>query len=283
MWPRHVIMVDPQFFDVKYAINPHMLDSSGQLKIIDKPLALKQWLELKTTFESLGISVSVFKSVENLPDMVFIANPLFPFLKNQKTHFIRSQMLSSFRTLEVDAVAQIIHQNNHELYDLPDKLNFEGMGDAIWNYETQEIYGGYGFRTHKNAYDALEKITGSPIVRLNLINDAFYHLDTALCIVNSNTAIVVRSAFSEESLEKLQMKFINIIWVNEKEAQSFLAANACSVDGQNIIVEKNAVLLSSQLRKQGFTVHPVDTSEFIKSGGSLFCMKLQTWDAFLKT
>lgn len=278
MWPKHVMMVSPDFFDITYAINPHMVDKTGRLKRIDKTLATEQWQSLKNTFEKLGVHVSVVDGKTNLPDMVFCANPLFPFLKNGRTQFICSNMYSRFRRAEVDHVAEWVTANNHELYKLPETYRFEGMGDALWNYETGEIYGGYGFRTEKDAYDHVEAITGAPVIRLKLVNESFYHLDTALCIVDKKTAIVVREAFSEESLEKIKMKFLNIIWAPPTEAHHYLAANACSVDGHNILVERNAVHLRAQLQILGYATHTIDTSEFLKAGGSIFCMKLQLWN-----
>ncbi|MCB9072746.1 MAG: amidinotransferase [Bdellovibrionaceae bacterium] len=278
MWPKNVLMVNPKYFDVAYAINPHMMDEQGKLKQIDHHLASEQWLAIKNKFSELGVRVCAFDGIENLPDMVFCANPLLPFLKNGRTHFIASNMSSTFRTAEVDHACEWATQNNFEIYKLPQSIRFEGMGDALWNYDTLELFGGYGFRTDKAAYDYVEDIIERPVIRLQLINENFYHLDTALCIVDRNTALVVRSALSEESLDKLHMKFKNLIFVEPSEAKDYLAANAVSVDGRHVLVEKNAVSLQKQLQMCGYTVHPMDTSEFIKSGGSIFCMKLLLWD-----
>ena len=46
-FPHKVLMVDPQYFDVAYAINVHMQDENGNLNKIDKALAKKQWQQLK--------------------------------------------------------------------------------------------------------------------------------------------------------------------------------------------------------------------------------------------
>lgn len=279
MWPKHVMMISPEFFDIAYAINPHMIDKSGQLKQVDKNRAVRQWNDLKDKFESLGIKVSVLAGQENLPDMVFCANPIFPFLKNNQMQFICSNMHSPFRRAEVEYVASHLSHNNYEVYKLPDAFRFEGMGDAIWNYDTGEIFGGYGFRTEKSAYSHIEDITGASVIRLQLINEDYYHLDTALGILDQSTAVVVPGAFSEESLDTLRAKFKNIIWTTPSEAHDFLAANICSVDGQNVLVEKNAIHLQSELTRLGYTTHAIDTSEYIKSGGSIFCLKLQMWNS----
>jgi len=278
MWPKHVIMVTPEHYDISYAINPHMKTKDGTLNSINKDLAQRQWQQLKNTFENLNMHVSTYEGLPQLPDMVFCANPLFPFWKNNRVHYISSNMHSAFRKPESAALAQWVSLNNCEVFQLPATVTFEGMGDALWNYDTQEIYGGYGFRTNREAYDYIEGITGAPVTRLKLINENFYHLDTALAIIDKTTAIFVPQAFSEESLEKLKMKFPNLIACDPVEAKESLAANACSIDGKNVLVEKNAPLLKRKLQDLGFHTHTMDTSEFLKSGGSIFCMKLLTWE-----
>ena len=71
--------------------------------------------------------------------------------------------------------------------------------------------------------------------------------------------------------------FNKLIEVDEKEAMSFLACNAHCPDGENIIIEKNAKLMQESAKNLGLVVHTTDTSEFLKSGGSIFCLKNQCW------
>ncbi len=274
MWPHRLLMVSPNHFDVTYAINPHMMHADGALKSVDRDLAHMQWSALYEGYKSHGLQVEVIEGQPNLPDMVFCANQMFPFLKNGKTQFVMSRMKSPLRQNEVAYFQEWLQQQNLEYYMLPEGLTFESMGDAVWNYETQEIYGGYGFRTDPQVYDWLTQVTETPVIRLHLVDSRFYHLDTALSILNADTALVVREAFSDESYEKLQMKFKNLWIVSEKEAAKYLAANTCSIDGRNVFVEKRAVGVQTLLRENGFRVHTYDTSEYLKAGGSIFCLKL---------
>lgn len=274
MWPKNVLMVTPDFFDVTYAINPHMVDSTGALRRVDIPKAHLQWNQLKNGFEQQGLQVHTLCGTENLPDMVFSANQMFPFYKNNRVQFVLSRMKSAQRQQEVEFFQAWLQQKNIEFYKLPEGLSFEGMGDAVWNYEAGEIFGGHGYRTDPAVYDWLSDLTGVPITRLCLINDKFYHLDTALCVLNRDTALYVAEAFSSESVDKLKMKFKNLLAVPVDEAEGTLAANACSLDGRRVFVEAHAFFVQNQLRKLGFEVLSFDTSEFLKSGGSIFCLKL---------
>ena len=79
-WPTRVLMVDPTHYDIHYAINPHMVDKTGNLNKVNRAAAKKQWTDLKKIFEQLKLKVEVLKAEESLPDMVFCANQTFPFL-----------------------------------------------------------------------------------------------------------------------------------------------------------------------------------------------------------
>lgn len=274
MWPKKGIMVTPKHFDVTYAINPHMLDSSGSLQTIDKTTAFEQWSALVEGFRAQGVSIDIIEGQENLPDMVFSANQMFPFRKEGRVQFVMSRMRSSFRQQEIPFFEKWCHENNYEFYHIPEGLCFEAMGDAVWNYETDEIFCGYGFRTDRDVCPWLMNVTGKTVIPLELISEQFYHLDTACCILNKEVALVVAGAFSDESLDKLKMKFVNLIFVDPEEAKESLAANACSLDGRRVFVEDGAKKTQQTLRQLGFKVLPFCTSEYLKSGGSIFCLKL---------
>lgn len=274
-WPNKVLMVRPTFFDVEYAINPHMLDENGDLNKVDTALAMKQWETLKETFQKVGSTVEVIEGQDGLPDMVFCANQTFPFLKNGKPAMVLSHMHSEKRQPEVQFFEKWAEQNGVE--SIPAfSTEFEGMGDALWNYESGEIFGGYGFRTKWEVYPELEKIIGKRITTLELKDDRFYHLDTCLAILNEEIAAYVEEAFTEKGLQTLKRSFSHLIRIPLDEATNQLACNMCTPNGEDVIIQSGATETVAILEKTGFNVHEVDTSEFIKSGGSVFCMKMLT-------
>ena len=97
------------------------------------------------------------------------------------------------------------------------------------------------------------------------------------CILNKTTAAYFPQAFDQEGIAILKQSFENLISVSEYEAEKFLACNAFSPNGKNVLVEKGAVELGRALEKENFKVVYVDTSEFLKAGGSIFCMKNFGW------
>jgi len=271
-WPNSLLMVHPEYFTVEYNINPHMLDANGELNKIDCNLALTQWQDLKQTFESLGLQVQVMPGAKGLPDMVFCANQTFPFYKDGKKHLILSQMHSDKRKPEVKFFKEWADSHGYHTHALENE-NFEGMGDALWNYESGQIFAGYGFRTSPQAYEQIEKFVEKKIVTFELKDSRFYHLDTCLAILNNNTAAFVREAFTPEGVATLESFFSNLIEVPSHEAHKQLAGNMCCVNGQDVVLQTGATQTVQLLKKHGFRVHEVDTGEFIKSGGSVFCMK----------
>ncbi len=254
-------MVDPSYYNVEYSINPFMQMNEK----VDHEKAYAQWEMIKNAYLAQGLEVEILTGVEGLPDMVFCANPFF----SHPNGILISQMRFEQRAKESEFFANYFK----EKVIFQAKESFEGNGDLLWNYETMELFGGFGFRTKETIYPLIEKALGQSIVQLELISEDYYHLDTCLCILNAHTAAIVESAFSAESLAILKSKFSDIIYLDEREAKTSLAGNALSIDGRCVFVEKNALEFQKQLSARDFKVCVFDTSEYLKSGGSIFCMK----------
>jgi hypothetical protein len=154
-----------------------------------------------------------------------------------------------------------------------ENVTFEGCGDTLINYDTGEVFGGFGFRTDERAYQQLENLIRKPIYRLKLVNPEFYHLDTCLALINADTAAIVEEAFDRESLAFLKTKFKNIVRIPLDEGRKQLAGNMTSVGGRTVIMNTGCDVTKEQLETLGISVIEVDTSEFVKAGGSVFCMK----------
>ncbi len=258
-------MVSPDYYDVVYQINDHMnLDYK-----VDKALAKSQWDSVRQAYEDLGFEVIVAPGDEMFPDMVFSANQIFT--APEKIFF--SNMKHSQREGEVDYLKNYLQIKN----SIQINAYFESMGDCLWDYEGERIFGGYGFRTDNSAYDEIRNHIDNEIIEIELINSNFYHLDTCLCIVNSETAFYVACAFSVKTIEVLKRSFSSLIEVDSMEATKFIACNAHCPDGKTILVEEGAIKLQKSCQKIGLRVIPINTSEFLKSGGSIFCMKNQGW------
>jgi N-dimethylarginine dimethylaminohydrolase len=150
------------------------------------------------------------------------------------------------------------------------------MGDALWLPSHRVLLGGYGHRTTKEIYAEVARQTDATVITFELVNPRFYHLDTCLSILNSTTALACKDAFTADGWTLVQKIFPNVIEVSLDEADSpVFACNAHCPDGKHVILQSGAGKTVSALKSAGFVPVELSTEEFIKSGGSVFCMKLQ--------
>lgn len=270
--PTKVLMVKPDYFSVVYSINPHMKAKDGSPVKVDESRALFQWEKLKDKCKELGLKVMTIPGQENLPDMVFAANQSLPL---DSKNILLSKMAHKEREPEVPYFTHFFENHGIQAKSLPEKVGkFEGTGDGLWHYGMDLLWCGHGFRTDMKAIEYLGEDLSLAVVPLELVNDYFYHLDTCMCILNSRTVAWVPKAFSEKSAELIDKFFPTTIEIPLEEARDFFACNSWSVDGKNVLVPTNTPTMKSKLEAHGFIVHELDTSEFIKAGGSIFCMKL---------
>jgi N-dimethylarginine dimethylaminohydrolase len=153
----------------------------------------------------------------------------------------------------------------------------EGQGDALWHPGKKLIWGGYGHRTDRATYDVVSEMLGVPVVALRLVSDTFYHLDTCLSLVNETTAMVVTEAFDAEGVAMLRAAFPNLIEIPEAEALGCFAGNALALGGRYVVMHPGATETVARLRAHGLEPIEVDTAEYMKSGGSVFCMKMMIY------
>ncbi|WGL59308.1 arginine deiminase-related protein [Pigmentibacter sp. JX0631] len=278
-YANRVMMVSPAYFNVENPINAHMRQSDGSLHKLDKNLAVEQWYNLKATYEKLGFNVFVVDPVDELPDMVFCANQSFPYLDScGNFNAVLSNMFNDTRNEEVSYINSFLIGQGYETHRIASRTlgyYFESMGDALWLPGYRFILGGYGFRTDKRIYQFLSETTNAPIAIFELKHPKFYHLDTCLSILDDKTALACKDAFTNEGWQLLNKIFPKVVEVPLHEADSpGFACNAHCPDRRHVIIQKNCVQTNSNLKAAGFIPVEVDTSEFIKSGGSVFCMKL---------
>ncbi len=273
MFPAKILMCEPKYFEVNYEGNEFMKEN---LNSVDKDLALLQWNALKDLYQKLGFEVELIEPAQGLVDMVFTANQSFPFMDSSgNKKVILSKMKNQQRKREVEYFKAFFLKRDYEVIELPEEVKyFESMGDAIIDYHRNIIFSGHGFRTQETISGFLSNYTNFKVVKLHLINQYLYHLDTCLSILNSDSVIIAESAFDEESLRLIKHNFENVINVGEIENLKYFLCNCHCPDGKNVIVQRGGNAFKESISRRGFNLIEVETSEFIKSGGSVFCMKL---------
>lgn len=279
-----VQMADPEHFDVQYAINPHMRDASGELQRVDRGEARKQWEGLRAALESCGAKVCFEPALEGHPDFVFCANPGLPIPKaavGGASRWVPSRMASEERKGEVQRWCEVFEARGWQVEPLQGEAErFEGTGDGLWHPRRRLLWGGVGLRSSESAWQELATRYGLPIVILELQDPALYHLDTCLAPIDEACCLFCPSAFNAEGVALIQALFEDAIEVDETEAKQHFACNAFApqIEGGSgrgsVLLQKGATRSCDELRERGFAVIELETGEYLKSGGSVFCMKL---------
>jgi N-dimethylarginine dimethylaminohydrolase len=255
-------MCRPEHFEVSYAINPWMDVSRG----VDRDLAVRQWETLRRTYLALGHEVRLIDPVPGLPDMVFAANGgLVIGGRAMGARFTHPERLAEgpayYKWLAEAGLDEVVE---------PLSVN-EGEGDFLVVGDL--VLAGTGFRTDPRAHAEVQEFFGRPVVSLRLVDPRFYHLDTALAVLDDSTVAYFPQAFSPGSLAVLRRLFPDAVLAGEADAV-VLGLNAVS-DGRHVVLPAAAHHLAEQLRARGYEPVGIDLSELLKAGGSVKCCTLE--------
>jgi arginine dihydrolase len=287
-WPRRVqdlaaiaafegvLLGDPAAFRVTEIINPHMQAADGGLQQIDSPRAQLQWDQLRLRYQKLGLQVSVLPARHDLADACFTANPSMVMrLPDGSREVWLGRMAHPSRRPESEIHRSFFQDLGLPIRQMPAQVKrFEGCGDAIWHPGRFLLHAGIGPRSDRQAWAALQIAHPSlDILLYPLVDSRFYHLDTALAPLDETRALWVPDAFDPAGQELVQAAFPEAIALSLEEGLQF-AGNAHCPDGRHVLIDQACTGTLDRLTEQGFQVVPLDTSEFRKSGGSVFCLKL---------
>ncbi len=280
--PRKLLMATPDYFDIIDVKNVHMEGNAGKL---DKGKAYTEWVTLKKNFEkaiALDIldGVLTIQGAEGCEDMVFTANQSFPWVtRSGEKIVILSKMRHESRKREVAYFKTFYENIGYRTIELQHTQMFEGMGDLIYHTGKRLLYGGYGHRTVKNAYDEIANILDCPIVALELKDERFYHLDTCFVSLGIDAVMIAKEAFTDQGLAALHKLYKRVHCIPVHEAIDNFALNATTLfnhaTGKKMcIIHPGASATKAVLSGEGFEIIESDTTEYMKSGGSVFCMKM---------
>jgi N-dimethylarginine dimethylaminohydrolase len=262
-------MCPPEYFAVEYVINPWM----DPRQPVDRDRALVQWTELKDTYERLGHHVEVLEARPGLPDMVFAANS--GTVVDGKV--LGAQFRAEQRVPEAEHFRQWFLEHDYRDLVMPTCVN-EAEGDFTWTGAV--LLAGTGFRTDPGAHAEAQEVLGVPVVSLQLVDPRFYHLDTALFVLDDRADDTQRpqiayypEAFSPGSQRVLGRMFPDAVLATDTDADHF-ALNAVS-DGYHVILPPIATTFGDRLTTLGYNPVYVDVSEFRKAGGGHKCMTME--------
>ncbi len=258
-------MCSPEHFTVSYEINPWM-DAATD---VDTGRALAQWTALRRTFERLGHGVRVLPGLPGLPDMVYAANGALVAAQGS----VGVRFAHPERAGEAEAYARWLEDAGLGPVHRPEHVN-EGEGDLL--VVGEHLLAGHGFRTELAAHREVEAVLGRPVTSLRLVDPRFYHLDTALTVLDDDPehpdVAWFPGAFDEESRGVLETLFPRGLRTDEETAR-VLGMNAVS-DGRHVVLSPRAQRYAAQLAERGYEPVPVDLSELLRGGGGAKCCVL---------
>ncbi|OLT03059.1 amidinotransferase [Pseudonocardia sp. CNS-004] len=254
-------MCRPEHFEVRYAINPWMRPGVP----VDRERAIAQWEELRRTYLDLGHRVELIDPVPGLPDMVYAANGATvvdgTVLGARFRHPERAAEAVAYRAWFEAAGYRVVE---------PEFVN-EGEGDLLVVGDV--VLAGHGFRTDPRAHAEAAAALGREVVALRLVDPRFYHLDTAVAVLDHATIAWLPEAFAPQAQEVLRARFPDAVVADPADA-AVLGLNAVC-DGRNVVLPAQATGLAAALRERGYTPVPVDLSELLKGGGGPKCCMLE--------
>ena len=269
---RHYLMCRPEHFTVNYSINPWMEPS----RPTDTANAVAQWQKLYDLYVELGHEVELIEPLPGYPDMVYTANG--GFLIDGRAYVPEFRFVE--RQGEAPAFADWFRAAGYDTV-MPKEVN-EGEGDFLLVGDV--ILAGTGFRSTGDSHREVGEVFGREVVSLNLTDPRFYHLDTAIAVLDpvqglenggperANIAYLP-GAFDDASRAELEKRFPDAIPVSDEDGAVF-GLNSSS-DGYNVIISPRAKGFEKQLRERGYNPITVDLSELLLGGGGIKCCTLE--------
>ncbi|MBI5005266.1 MAG: hypothetical protein HZC03_01540 [Candidatus Lloydbacteria bacterium] len=247
---------------------------------IDSVIAQWQWENVRKYLEYYDVKIKEIQSQKEFPDMIFTRNAGL-VLPGEPPRVILSSFKHKERQGEKALYREWFEKNGFEVIVLPMGVTFEGGGEAIFWRNT--LFFGHGFRAPIDTLKHLQYAFGearieADVIPLKLVDERFYHLDTAFMPIlgdgldTKDVLVYYPGAFDEESLTVISALPIECIAVTEQDACAF-GCNLLAF-GNNIIMAKGTVHLAYALKKRGFRVGELKMDEIKKGGGSVYCMTL---------
>lgn len=264
---KTVLMCRPDFFTVSYRINPWMHPEDPT----DTKLAVRQWEELYRIYLDLGFEVELIDPLPGLPDMVYSANGGFTL--DGVAYGARFQY--DERGPEGPAYMDWFRAHGFEVA-APVSVN-EGEGDFL--LVGDRILAGTGFRSDAGSHDELRKLYGREVVTLTLVDPSFYHLDTAIAVLDTDSRggqgniAYLPKAFDERSRAIIDELYPEAVTVNDEDA-AVLGLNSFS-DNKHVVIASRATGFEQSLRERGYVPIGVDLSELLLGGGGVKCCTLE--------
>jgi N-dimethylarginine dimethylaminohydrolase len=189
------LMCRPVFLSTKIPNNTFMEGKNHEEA--DVPRALNQMDRVSHVFESLGVEILEIPPQKGAQDQVYTAN-IGMCIGNT---FVLANYKAPGRAIEVEPARKYLTSLGYNCIQPP--FFFEGEADCK-KWKDGIYFGGYGLFSTNEAFDWIEKQCGVRILRVKEMEEAQFHIDCSLMVVDEENFIVSRKGISKESLALLK-------------------------------------------------------------------------------
>jgi N-dimethylarginine dimethylaminohydrolase len=286
-----VVLASPEFYDVKYSINP----LTNRNSLVNKEKAMEQFERVKSHFIKHKIPVHVLDAkiadpTGKFPDLVFVSNSAL-ILRGwpTKVAILARYANPERRGEEARCAAYLKHILGYKVLSLPeqDGVYYEGQGDSRWSHDGKDLWLCYGAdRTTKSGIQALKNIILKEALEANwvppnihslqMVEKKTYHLDLCFLPLPNNRLLLHESSFSAASRKEIRNYFgkENTLHVPLK---LLYACNSVWLDKKHLLIPKLAECRQWMYRGSGMKIEEVNVDQFHLAGGSVSCMVLALW------
>lgn len=263
---KKLLLCPPTFYDIRYEINPWM-DVDNK---IDKAKVWEEYNTLTYAYDQLGIAYDELGCVEELPDQVFTTD----LGHAEQGVFIKANFKYPERQREADIAEDYFETKGYQITMMPKDVYFEG-GDFL---KVQDTYlFGYGKRSSKQAALYLAEIVQQEVLSIELTDEYYYHLDTCVAPLDSDTILVNEKALTADGIELLRKRFKTLIPTSDSDNTNF-ACNLITFGSDLIMTQGVSNELKDTLTQKGFRIITIPMSQYLKGGGSVHCISMEIYE-----
>lgn len=259
---KHVVVCPPAYMEIRKVINEtqkHYLNHN-----IDQDLAMKQHTDFVEVLRDNGVDVMSLPAEEPFNEQVYTRDIGFCI---GDTLFV-SNMEDDIRKGETDILREWLKEQELTYKDVT-VGTIEG-GDVV--VDDRRVWIGLSKRTDEKAVQQIQQQLPDYEVIPVKIREDILHLDCVFNLVRDDLAILYPDAFQQADLDRFR-KLFKTIEISEEE-QFYMGTNILSFAPDKLLSLPSNKRVNEALRKEGITVHEVNFSEIIKSGGSFRCCSL---------
>ena len=270
------LMCRPEHFAVSYTINPWMDPQSWARDAHAHAAAAREWAALHRKLIELRGAVEHVPPAPGLPDLVFTANAavvldrrvLLARFRHRERQREEPHFAAAFRALQARGLVDAVRK-------LPESIVLEGAGDCVWDETRALFWMGYGPRSDAAARQVIEDTFGRDVLALELADERFYHMDTALSPLPGGEVMYLPTAFTASGRAAISDRVAphERIAIGIEDACR-LAANAVCL-GNTLVMSGCSERLRATLEERGYEVLTTPLPSFLRSGGSAFCLTLR--------